>query len=289
MTKTLITTIALVFVAVIGFARITPAAQSAATKGVSNQRSYSTRSVPTGRTAGYDDPYSEFRHVNYSKGQILSASDEAKLGRQVHLEVQKKFKLTSEGAERVNRIGQRVARFSLRPTLNYHFFVVNQKEVNAFSGPAGYVYVTTGLLRIADDDELAAVLAHEIGHVVAQHSLKSIQQNQELTSLAEWFGSITGIAGKTAEELGKSAAILVGRGFLTVHSRDEEREADYLGVHFASAAGYRPEGMVTMFRKLQKLSKDDAGILGSIFSDHPDTQERIDNTQYEISRMKRAA
>ncbi|MDX6713227.1 MAG: hypothetical protein QOH96_4243, partial [Blastocatellia bacterium] len=70
-------------------------------------------------------------------------------------------------------------------------------------------------------------------------------------------------------------------------TREEEREADYLGVRCAKKAGYDPRGMVGMFRKLQQLSKDDAGILGTLFSDHPDVQERIDNTQYEIDRMKR--
>ncbi|MFL6546955.1 MAG: M48 family metalloprotease, partial [Candidatus Udaeobacter sp.] len=174
----------------------------------------------------------------------------------------KKFKLSTVGQTRLNQIGQKVAVVSQRPKLAYHFYVVTNREINAFSGPGGYVYVTSGLMKLANDDELAAVLAHEIGHVVARHSLKSLQNSESMNSLADWFGSITGVAGKTAEELGKAAASMVGNGFLTIHSRDEEREADYLGVRDARKAGYDPNGMIGMFKKLQELSKDGSGLLG---------------------------
>jgi len=83
-----------------------------------------------------------------------------------------------------------------------------------------------------------------------------------VSSLADWFGSVTGIAGKTAENLGESGGQYSGKRMLAVHTREEEREADYLGVRCAKKAGYDPRGMIGMFRKLQQLSKDDAGILG---------------------------
>jgi len=233
------------------------------------------------------DPYANFRDATYSNEGLIREKDEIRLGARLHVELLKKFKLSSVGQNRLNRIGQKVALTSRRPQLPYRFFVVEDREINAFSGPGGYVYVTTGVMKLANDDELAAVVAHEIGHIVARHSLKSIQQSEHVSSLADWFGSVTGIAGKTAENLGKAAASIVGNGLLAVHTREEEREADYLGVRCAKKAGYDPRGMVGMFRKLQQLSKDDAGILGSLFSDHPDVQERIDNTQYEIDRMKR--
>jgi predicted Zn-dependent protease len=252
-----------------------------------NRSASTTTTSGAARRSQLEDPYSEYRGVKYSNQGLVSERDESRLGAQLHAEVLKKFKLSTVGQTRLNLIGQKVATVSQRPRLAYHFFVVTNREINAFSGPGGYVYVTSGLMKLANDDELAAVLAHEIGHVVARHSLKSLQSSNEMNSLADWFGSITGIAGKTAEDLGKAAANMVGNGLLTIHSRDEEREADFLGVRDARKAGFDPNGMIGMFKKLQELSKEDSSILGSLFSDHPDLEERIDNTRYEIDRMKR--
>ena len=74
---------------------------------------------------------------------------------------------------------------------------------------------------------------------------------------------------------------------LTVHTREEEREADFLGVRSMPGASMDPQGMITMFQKLLKIEERDSDLLGSLFSDHPDAQERIDNTRYEIGRMRR--
>ena len=242
--------------------------------------------IATKRSDNLSDPYADFRNVSYSNEGLFSEKDEIQLGAKLHAEILKKFKITSVGQSRLSRIGKSVALTSRRPRLLYRFFVVEDREINAFSGPGGYVYMTTAIMKLANDDELAAVLAHEIGHVVGRHSLKSIQQSEQMSSLADWFGSVTGIAGKTAENLGKAAANIVGNGLLAVHTREEEREADFLGVRCAKQAGYDPEGMISMFRKLQQLSKDNAGVLGSLFSDHPDVEERIENTHYEIELMK---
>jgi predicted Zn-dependent protease len=234
------------------------------------------------------DPYAQFRGTRYTNDGLISERDELRLGNQLHAEVSKKFTLTSEGQARANRIGQRVASTSLRPTLAYRFHVMRDDTINAFSIPGGHIYVTTALMEMASDDELASVLSHEIGHVVARHSLKTIQQSQTLGGIVGLFGSITGIAGDTAGELGTAAAQIVASGLLAVHNREEEREADFLGVRAMPKAGFDPEGMVTMFQKLQRISRTDSSLLGSLFNDHPDVQERIDNTRYEINRMRQA-
>ena len=239
-------------------------------------------------TASYltEDPYSQFRGARYSNAGLLNERDEARLGDQLHIEARKRFEIISDGQERANRIGQRVARASLRPNLAYRFHIIRDKEINAFSGPGGHIYITSAMMNLANDDELASVLAHEIGHVVARHSLKTIQQSQTLGGLADLFGSITGVAGETAGELGTAAARILASGLLSVHNREEEREADFLGVRTMAKAGYSPEGMITMFQKLQRISQQDSSLLGSLFSDHPDLQERINNTRYEINRMR---
>jgi predicted Zn-dependent protease len=232
------------------------------------------------------DPYWQFRDARYSNAGLMSERDEMRLGRELSIEIGKRFKLVPTGQERVNRIGQRVARASLRPGIAYRFHVIRDKEINAFSGPGGHIYVTTALINLANDDELASVLSHEVSHVVARHSLKTIQQSKNLRGLAELFGSVTGIVGDTAQEFGTAAATIVAGGLLAVHNREEEREADYLGLHALAKAGFNRQGMVTMFQKIQNVGEKDRSLLNSLFADHPDVDERIENTRYEINRMK---
>ncbi|HYR75585.1 MAG TPA: M48 family metallopeptidase [Pyrinomonadaceae bacterium] len=235
----------------------------------------------------YDDPYSDFRNARYSNTGLLNERDEVKLGTQLHREVTKKYRLTDVGLDRVERLGQRCARVSLRPNMLYKFHVIQSREINGFSLPGGHVYITTALLRLANDNELASVLAHEIGHIVARHSLKTLKQKQEYDDIARSLGELTGVAGDLARDLGVALGQIVAEGFLTVHTRDEEREADFLGVRGMARAGFDPQGMVTMFQKLQRIEERDASLLGTLFSDHPDAQERIANTRYEIGRMRR--
>jgi predicted Zn-dependent protease len=235
----------------------------------------------------YDDPYADFRNARYTNIGLLNERDEVKLGAQLHREVTKKYNLTDVGLDRVDRIGQRCAKASLRPGLLYKFHVIQSREINGFSLPGGHVYITTALLKLANDNELAAVLAHEVGHLVARHSLKTLKQSQEYDDIAKSIGEITGVAGDVGRDLGVALGQIFGAGLLTFHTQDEEREADFLGVRTMPKAGFDPQGMVTIFQKLQRIEEQNSNLLGSLFSDHPDAEERIDSTRYEIARMKR--
>lgn len=272
--------VALFAVAVASLAGLTTDRTTAVTKS----------NIPTSEAssaAQYDDPYAEFRNARYSNVGLLNERNELKLGTQLHRQVTKKYNLTDVGLDRVERLGQRCARASLRPGLLYKFHVVQSREINGFSIPGGHIYVTTGLLKIANDNELASVLAHEVGHIVARHSLKTLKKSQEYDDIAKSLGELTGVAGDLARDVGVSLGRMVGQGFLTIHSRDEEREADFLGVRAMQRANFDPQAMVTMFQKLAKIEAQDSSLLGSLFSDHPDAEERISNTRYEISRMRR--
>lgn len=239
------------------------------------------------KSVQFDDPYSDFRNARYSNAGLLNERDEIKLGTQLHRQVTRKYNLTNVGLDRVERIGQRCARTSLRQGLPYKFHVVESREINGFSLPGGHVYVTTALLKLANDNELASVLAHEIGHIVARHSLKTLKKRQEYNDIAKSIGALTGIAGDIGRDLGVTLGQMVGEGFLTFHSRDEEREADFLGVRGMAKAAFDPQGMISMFQKLERIEGQNPDLLGSLFSDHPDAQERIENTRYEIARMRR--
>jgi predicted Zn-dependent protease len=244
---------------------------------------------PASATASvqYGDPYEEFRDVRYSNAGLLNEREEIKLGTQLHREVTKKFNLTNTGLDRVERIGQRCAKASLRPNLLYKFHVIQSRKINGFSLPGGHIYVTTAMLRLANDNELASVLAHEVGHIVARHSLKKLKESQEYDEIAKSLGELTGVVGDAARDLGTALGQIVGAGLLTIHPRDEEHETGFLGERTMPPAGFDPQGMVTIFQKLQRIEEQDSDLLGSLFSDHPDAQERIENTRYEIARMKR--
>ena len=233
--------------------------------------------------AQYGDPYSEFRNVRYSNAGLMNEANEVKLGTQLHRQATKKFRLTDVGLNRVERLGQRVARASARPNLLYKFHVIESREINGLSLPGGHIYITTGLLKIANDNELASVLAHEVGHIAARHSLKTLKKRKEYDDFAKSIGDLTSVAGDVGRDLGVTLTQIANEGLLTIHSRDEEREADYLGVRGMAKAGFDPQGMITMFQKLRQ----NPDLFSSWFSDHPDAQERIDNTRYEISRMRR--
>ena len=237
--------------------------------------------------AQYDDPYAEFRNARYSNSGLLNERDEVKLGAQLHREVTKKFNLTDVGLARVERLGQRCARAGQRQSLAYKFHVIQSREINGFSLPGGHIYATTALIRMANDDELGGVLCHEVGHVVARHSLKTLKKSKEYDDIANSLGELTGVAGSIFRDLGVTLGKMVGSGMLTIHSREEEREADFLGVRAMPGANMDPQGMITMFQKLKQIEERNSDLLGSLFSDHPDAQERIENTRYEIARMRR--
>jgi predicted Zn-dependent protease len=241
----------------------------------------------TVEVAQFGDPYSDFRNARYTNAGLLNERDEIKLGTQLHRQVTKRYNLTDVGLDRVERLGQRCAKASLRPNLLYKFHVIQSREINGFSLPGGHVYVTTALLKIANDNELASVLAHEVGHIVARHSLKTLKKSREYDDIAKSLGELTGVAGSVARDLGIGLGRIVGQGLLTVHSRDEEREADFLGIRGMTKATFDPQGMISMFQKLQRVEEQDSSLLGTLFSDHPDAQERIDNTRYEIARLRR--
>ena len=241
---------------------------------------------PPNAAAQYGDPYTNFRNVRYTNAGLLNERDEIKLGTQLHRQATKKFRLTDVGLDRVERLGQRVARTGARSNLLYKFHVIESREINGFALPGGHIYITTGLLKIANDGELASVLAHEVGHIAARHSLKTLKRRQEYNAFAKSVGELTGVAGDIGRDLGITLTQMLNEGFLTSYSRDEEREADYLGVRGMAKAGFDPQGMVTMFQKLQRVQGHSPDLITSLLSDHPDVQERIDNTRYEIARLR---
>jgi len=232
------------------------------------------------------NPYDKFRNRAYSNKGYLSEEDELKLADQVHQELLKQARLIEDRSlnEYVSSVGQRLARSSGRPNLPWRFYIVDDKSINAFATLGGHVYVHSGLLAATrSESQLASVLGHEIGHIVGRHGLENVKRAQkyQLGALgATVLGAILG--GQQGARAGEALGNLVAGGYLMKHSRDAEREADFLGLYNLKDAGYNTSGMVEMFQTLQEVSANSPNALGGILASHPPPAERAANTRREI-------
>jgi predicted Zn-dependent protease len=160
--------------------------------------------------------------------------------------------------------------------------VVEDDSINAFALPGGFFYVNTGLILAADEEaELAGVMAHEIAHVAARHATRQMTRSQWAnigTIPLIFVGGGIGYAARAAAGLGLPLTFLqFSRGF--------EAEADYLGVEYMYKTGYDPQAYVAFFEKVQAKEKKKPGSLSKAFSTHPQTPDRIEKTQEEISKI----
>jgi len=186
---------------------------------------------------------------------------------------------------RVSVIGQRVARVSDRTGIVYHFAVLDNEDLNAFALPGGYVYIYSGLLKRLDEDETAAILAHEVAHIAAKHAVKRMQSALGYNMLVAV--ALAGLSNKDpalAENIaGVSDVVydLLSRGY----SRQDELFADKLAVRYAKAAGYDPRGLVRTLHLLD-TQKGPGGRVFEVLSTHPRMQERIRRAEEEVARLE---
>jgi predicted Zn-dependent protease len=220
--------------------------------------------------------------VNPVSGQhelmLLSESDEIRLGRQTDREIEKTYGVYNEPDldAYIQAMGQDIAAHSHRSNLHFTFKVLDSPVVNAFAVPGGYVYLTRGILSYFNSEaELAGVIGHEIGHIAARHSAQQLSKAQ-LAQLGLGIGSALS---QTFRQVAGVAQFGVGVLFLK-YSRDNERQADELGVEYASKAGFDAAQMASFFKTLERL-RPTAGRSGlpSWLSTHPDPPDRISAVQ----------
>ncbi len=209
---------------------------------------------------------------------LFSEKEEIALGKQTDEEIKAQYGIYDDPAltAYVERVGQSMTQLTHRPHLTYYFAVLDTPVVNAFAVPGGYIYVTRGILAMMNSEaELAVVLAHELGHVNARHSMSKLSQ----LMLAQ-FGLAVGAAiSETFAKITGAASIGIQLLFLKF-SRDDEREADALGVEYSRKGGYNPSEMVNFFTSLEKLGDLSGGqSLPGFLSTHPLTSNRIQNTK----------
>src|SRR5262245_52303400 len=215
--------------------------------------------------------------LNRFQPNMYSVDQEVGMGRQMSKEVEKETTLVRHHAltQLVQGIGQRLQEHSNRPEFllyPYTFKVVDSSEVNAFSLPGGPIYVNMGLVELADnEDELAAVIAHEMGHVAARHATEQMTTVQ-LSQLA-MFVTLSAIGGLPPIAMeGTRLAYILG---VLRYGRGMESEADQLGLELMESAGFDPRGMEAMLKHIQEERREDPIMIERLLSSHPLPDERI--------------
>lgn len=209
----------------------------------------------------------------------IGYEEEKSLGEAIALQVVARYGGLVENPELVryvNLVGRAVANTCDRPDIPYHFAVLNHDSINAFAAPAGYVFITRGLMRqIQNEAELAAVLGHEIAHVSEKHILEVIQRGKQIAGVTE-----AGLAYATNNPAAFKGLIddavkkLLDEGL----DQSKELEADTVGEVFAARVGYDPEAYLALLMRLRSLKGDDRAF----FKTHPNFSARIQAVQRTV-------
>jgi predicted Zn-dependent protease len=217
-----------------------------------------------------------------SQFSLIGEDQEIQMGRDAARGVEASIGLVDDPTlqQYVNGIGQGLAARSERPHLPWHFAVVDDPGVNAFALPGGFIYVTRGIMAtFMSEAELAAVLGHEIGHVTARHSVSQISQQQLL-------GGLAGL-GAAVFDLGSLAQGVIGTGLgllFLQYSRDDEREADDLGLRYMVREGFDPAEMLDVFATLQRVGDNSGGSAGPEWLlTHPTPENRFERISQRIA------
>jgi predicted Zn-dependent protease len=183
----------------------------------------------------------------------------------------------------INVLGDSIARLTSRRDLDWHFFIVDAQEVNAFAVPGGFVYINRGLIQRADQmDEIAGVLGHEIGHVVKRHTVKQMEKAQGANVGVTLACILTSICNS---QVAGAAINIAGGAVFARFSRQDEAEADDEGFNNVVRAGISPVGMVTMFQKLLEERKSRPAGVEAWFLTHPLEEDRITAIQARINQL----
>jgi predicted Zn-dependent protease len=215
----------------------------------------------------------------------VSEDQEVQLGRQNAEQINAQLPLVRDAAvnQYVQQLGTSIARTTTRAELDWQFFVVDSKEVNAFALPGGFIYVNRGLIERAQRlDELAGAIGHEIGHVVRRHSV----QQMEKANGANVAVGLTCTLTRLCESNVARAAIQVGGAALFAkYSRHDEAEADSEAVVNVVRAGINPDGIPRLFERLLEERRTAPLRIEAFFASHPMEEDRIRQTDRMIAQL----
>ncbi|MEX0738314.1 MAG: M48 family metalloprotease [Pseudohongiella sp.] len=228
--------------------------------------------------------------VNPATGQpnlvLMSESRELEIGHEEHEKVLASMRVVEDQRlnDYVNEVGQRVAQGSHRSDLDYTFTVIDSPEINAFALPGGFVYINRGLmLYLKTEDELAAVLAHEVGHITARHAIQQQARGRLGSAAATVGGVVAAVAtgsGYIGSELAQIGSIWAAAG-VSGFGRDNELEADSLGAEYLYNAGYNPRAMIDVLSVLKNQEDFNVRVAQrqptyhGLFTTHPRNDVRL--------------
>ena len=218
-------------------------------------------------------------------GNWYSTDWEIRNGKQYAMEIEKSAHMVTDPVinEYVNRVGQNIVKNS-DCKVPFTIKVIDSDEINAMALPGGFFYVNSGLIMAADEEaELAGVMAHETAHVCAHHAARqatrmNYAQIGSIPLIIFTQGSWTGYG------IYEAAQLAIPITFLQF-SRNFEAEADWLGLQYMYKAGYDPQAYIQFFEKIDALEKHKPGTLAKVFSDHPQTPDRIGRSEEEIATI----
>lgn len=212
---------------------------------------------------------------------FISTDTEISMGQSFDAQLRKQYPISKDTSKtaRLQRIGLRVAQVSDRQDYEYHFVLVSKDELNAFTTPGGYIYFFEGLYdKMSSDDEIASVLAHEVGHCAARHTVKKFQAALGYDFVARLV--LSSISSDTARQLASIGGGVIANVAMSAYGRQDEYEADKLGIKYMRLAGYNPDAMIHTFEILKMNSKGPE--VPTILRTHPHLEDRIKAAEKEI-------
>ena len=215
----------------------------------------------------------------------ISTQQEVEMGQQEAAQINQQLPLVrdAEANRYINLLGDQIATRTSRGDLDWRFYIVDSREVNAFAVPGGFIYVNRGLIdRTENMSELAGVLGHEIGHVVRRHTVKQMEKAQGANIGVTLACVLTNVCNSQIAQAGINIA---GTAVFAKFSRQDESEADVEAVNNTVRAGISPRGVVTMFEKLIAEKKSGQSAVAGWFSTHPGEEDRIVEAQALINRI----
>jgi predicted Zn-dependent protease len=218
---------------------------------------------------------------------IVSVAQEIEIGREENVQVRKQMAQLSDPQVRayITRIGQQLARAAPGAKYPYSFTVANYREINAFSLPGGPVWLNRGVLHAAgNESQVAGVLAHEIAHIAQRHAADQMTK----AVLAKWSLSMLGamLGNSGGAGAAQVAGALVTNGVFLKFSRDDEREADRVGLQIMTKAGWDPRGMIELFDLLRREANRNPSAVETFLSTHPSPQDRIAQLRAATTRTR---
>ena len=222
--------------------------------------------------------------TNRRELMLVSEEREFGIGQGVDKQVREEMGIYLEKPELSNllkEVVENIGKKSHRPDLIYRAEIVDTPDFNAFAVPGGFVYVHRGLLeRINSVDELASVMGHEIAHVSARHSASQMSKQQLLNIGVIGASILTGGQEKLNDLLNMGSVLAFSK-----FSRDDERQADSLGIRYMVDGGFNPNGAIDAMKTIQRINDQEPGALETWFMTHPPTSERVTALTYELNAL----